>query len=556
MHTGFSMPGDGRGGGQENMFSNNLASIDLQSGQLSAGTTRRSNRSPSKFKNAWEDTSSALLKIWKFLRARTNLTFWIVVGMGIGILIGILSPDFAVKIGPLGTVFIRMIQCIVGPLIFSTLVVGIAGQGNNLARIGRLALKSVIYFEVVTTIALIFGIIAVNIVRPGDGFDSPPDSNAPPGNYTPITWVTEMEIIVPTSFFLALSDHTAVLAIVFCAIMFGIAITLVKDPSSRKFMLDFNVSLSDIMFKIVDMVMNYAPIGVGCSFAAIVGEFGLDSLKTAGKLIGTLYITLILYVLFVLLPIVWMCRFPMKEFAIAAAQPLVMAFATSSSESALPKAMDRMVEFGVPKDIAAFVIPTGYSFNLDGSTLYLAIAVIFCAQVGGVNKTVGEQIIILLSLMLSSKGVAAVPRASFVVLAATLTNTNTPLTGLAIIHTVDVFMDMARTSVNVLGNMIASAVIAKWEGQFRNAEWIASRADQVPEILAMDETDGDDVRLPLHQHDTNMFQLDQINPMNSPRYGEKASVHSIESARSNFTGQYSPNQGSSGNRQFNNSYDS
>ena len=362
---------------------------------------------------------------------------------------------------------------------------GIAGHGNDLTRIGRLALKSVVYFEVVTTLALILGLIAVNIVKPGEGYNMA-GLTYDDANTTEITWVTEMELIVPTSFFLALTDHTAVLAVVFCAIMFSVAITHLDDKS-KGFLLDFNLSLSSAMFKVVDLIMNYAPIGIACSLAATVGQYGLDALEAAGKLVGTLYITLILFVILIILPIVLLMRFPIREFAWAVSQPFLMAFATSSSESALPKAMENMVEFGVPPEIAAFVIPTGYSFNLDGSTLYLAVASIFCAQVAGITKTPGEQIAIVLTLMLTSKGVAAVPRASYIVLASTLTNANIPWQPLGLILAVDAFMDMARSSVNVLGNMTACAVIAKWEGEFRNLSWRARMQSQQPETLVMDD---------------------------------------------------------------------
>ncbi|KAF8956966.1 hypothetical protein BGZ46_002285, partial [Entomortierella lignicola] len=494
--------------------------------------------------------SSSVVKsvknVWSFLRKRTNLSFWIIIAVIIGIVVGKTAPDFSVTIGPLGTVFIRMIQCIVGPLIFSTLVIGIAGHGSDLIRIGRLALKSVIYFEVVSTLALIVGIIAVNIARPGDGFS---EQNSIPvdTNITKITWVTEMELIVPTSFFLALTDHTAVLAVVFCAIMFSVAVSL-ADEKSKNFMLDFNASLSAIMFKIVDLVMNYAPIGIGCSIASTVGQYGLSSLATAGKLVATLYLTLIIFIIVVILPIVYFSRIPLKELAMAVGQPFLMAFATSSSESALPTAMENMVEFGVPADIAAFVIPTGYSFNLDGSTLYLSIAVIFCAQVAGVNKTIGEQIVIILTLMLTSKGVAAVPRAAYIVLASSLGGSGIPLQGLALVTAVDAFLDMARTSINVLGNMIASAVIAKWEGEFRNESWMARRSGQMPETLAMDEPENENI-LPLHQ--PVQASPNQTYPN---IYGEKDSIHSVESLRTNdYDGAYNlqhHHQGPSSQRPF------
>ncbi|KAI8594521.1 Sodium:dicarboxylate symporter family-domain-containing protein [Dissophora ornata] len=497
--------------------------------------------------------------VWTFLRTWTNLSVWIVIAMVIGIIIGKSAPTFAVNIGPLGTVFIRMIQCIVGPLIFSTLVVGIAGHGDDLTRIGRLALKSIVYFEVVSTFALVLGLIAVNVARPGDGFSmaglEPTDTNV-----TAITWVTELELIVPTSFFLALTDHTAVLAVVFCAIVFSVAITQV-DEKSKRFMLDFNASLSGIMFKVVELVMLYAPIGIGCTIASTVGEYGLGSLAAAGKLVGTLYATLILFVVFVILPIVLLCRFPLKEYIWTVSQPFLMAFATSSSESALPKAMENMVQFGVPPEIAAFVIPTGYSFNLDGSTLYLALAAIFCAQVAGVEKSVGEQVAIVLTLMLTSKGVAAVPRASYIVLTSTLSNANIPLAGLALVMSVDAFMDMARSAINVMGNMTASAVIAKWEGEFRNEDWVARQSGQMPETLVMDDAEGDDDGghgLPQHRghlspsvmHSMPLSMRDQKLQQRN-MFSEKASVHSVESIHSSYSA-YDPHPGSSSQHPYSN----
>lgn len=410
-------------------------------------------------------------------------------------------------------------------------------------------MKSIIYFEVVSTLALIFGLIAVNIVHPGAGI-SLTELDQPDTNITTITWVTQMEAIVPTSFFLALSDHNAVLAVVFCAIMFSIAITL-ADERARNIMLDFNDSLSGVMFKVVQLVMNYAPVGVGCAIASTVGKYGLESLATAGKLVATLYVTLILFSLIVFGSIVWIFKFPLKGLAKALVEPLLMAFATSSSESVLPKAMKNMVAFGVPLDIAMFVIPTGYSFNLDGSTLHLAIAVIFCAQVAGIDKSVGDQVIICLSLMLTTKGVAAVPRASYIVLASTLSSFNIPLQTLVVVMSVEPFLDMARTSVNVMGNMIASAVIAKWEGQFRNGDWEARQTSSKPDTLVMDDTAMDDPNddgagvggLPQHRGHLSPNLLHAI-PGGSHQqqqqrqrpnmYSEKASIHSIQSVHSSM----------------------
>ncbi|KAG9326575.1 hypothetical protein KVV02_001502 [Mortierella alpina] len=475
-------------------------------------------KSRGKVASAFITAFAPVALLFRFLKKYTNLTIWIVISMIVGIFVGKFAPAFAVEIKPLGTLFIRMIQTIVGPLIFSTLVVGIAGHGDDMMRIGRLALKSIVYFEVVTTFALIIGLLSVNIIKPGKGF-SMNGLVAPNVTMKNITWVTEMESIVPTSFFAVMADPKAVLAIVFCAVMFSVAI-MRADPQSKKVMLDFNASLSNIMFKVVELVMNYAPIGIGCAIAATVGEFGLGALVAAGKLVGTLYGTLIIFVVIILFPIVLVCRLPLRDFGKAVSQPFIMAFATASSESALPKAMENMVAFGCPTEIVAFVIPTGYSFNLDGSTLYLALAAMFCAQVAGVEKSLGEQIIIMLTLMLSSKGVAAVPRASFIVLISTLGNAHIPLEPLALIMGVDAFMDMARTSINVLGNMTACAVISKWEGQFRNDEWHARQAGQTSDTMAMDEVESEE------------FRNNQLGGL----HAEKASIRSNSSGIQPHTG--------------------
>ncbi|KAG0060017.1 hypothetical protein BGZ89_012614 [Linnemannia elongata] len=460
---------------------------------------------------------------FRLVRKHTNLTIWIVVAMIVGIIVGKFAPDFAVQIKPMGDVFVRLIGNVVGPLIFSTLVVGIAGHGSDMARVGRLAFKSIVYFEIITTFALIIGLLAVNIAKPGSGFvgqtiETPTDLPT-----KTITWITEMESIVPEAFFMAMADHKAVLAIVFCAAMFSVAI-MKADEESKRVMIAFNSSLSLIMFKVVELIMNYAPIGIGCAIAATVGKYGLGVLVVTGKLVGTLYATLIIFVLIVLLPVLLIARIPLVQFARAVGPPFLMAFATASSESALPKAMENMVAFGCPPEIVAFVIPTGYSFNLDGSTLYLALASMFCAQVAGVTKSVGEQIVMMLTLMLSSKGVAAVPRASFIVLIATLGNANIPLYPLSLIMGVDAFMDMARTSINVLGNMTACCVVAKWEGAFRNEEWQARQNGEMVDSPAMQEVDVE--QFSQIQHHGNMGGL----------HAEKASIHSTSSAVETHSG--------------------
>ncbi|KAF9974995.1 hypothetical protein BGZ73_001488 [Actinomortierella ambigua] len=391
--------------------------------------------------------------LFRFLRKYTNLTIWIVIAMVVGIILGKFAPAFSVEIAPLGELFIRMIQTIVGPLIFSTLVIGIAGHGDDLMRVGRLAVKAIVYFEVVTTFALIVGLAAVNIAKPGKGFSMASLEKPNGTDAKPITWHGEARLIVPNSFFSAMADPKAVLAIVFCSCMFAVAI-MRADTRSKKVMLDFNASLSAIMFKVVELVMNYAPIGIGAALASTIGKYGLDALVASGRLVGTLYLTLIVFVLIVILPIMLITRIPLRDFVKAAGQPLLMAFATASSESALPKAMENMV--------------------------------------AGIDKSIGEQIVILFTLMLTSKGVAAVPRASFLVLVSTLSNANIPLETTSLILGVDAFMDMARTCVNVLGNMVACVIVAKWEGQFRNDEWVARKNGELePDNMVMDEVDAD-----------------------------------------------------------------
>ncbi|KAG0301613.1 hypothetical protein BGZ97_002712 [Linnemannia gamsii] len=412
---------------------------------------------------------------FRLVRKHTNLTIWIVVCMIIGIIVGKFAPAFAVEIKPMGDVFIRLIGCVVGPLIFSTLVVGIAGHGSDMARVGRLALKSIVYFEVVTTFALIIGLLAVNIAKPGS----------------------------------AMADHTAVLAIVFCAAMFSVAI-MKADEESQKVMIAFNSSLSLIMFKVVELIMNYAPIGIGCAIAATVGKYGLGVLVVTGKLVGTLYATLIIFVLIVLIPVLLIARIPLVQFAKAVGPPFLMAFATASSESALPKAMENMVAFGCPPEIVA-----------------------------GITKSVGEQIVMMLTLMLSSKGVAAVPRASFIVLIATLGNANIPIYPLSLIMGVDAFMDMARTSINVLGNMTACCVVSKWEGAFRNEAWQARQNGELVDGPAMQEVDVD--QFSQIQHHGNNHTMGGL-------HAEKASIRSTSSAIETYSGSNAQQRHTSGDQ--------
>lgn len=410
--------------------------------------------------------------MWAFLR-RTTLSQWIIVATLLGILVGYLdhavwtSTDVGAALKPLSTIFLRMIKSIVVPLIMACLVVGIAGHGDDLKRIGRLALKSFVYFEVVTTVALLVGLVAVNLVRPGDGVSLAASAEA--GQQfasTPTTLSGVLEHTVPASFFDA-AARNEVLQVVFFAVLFGIA--LARVPSGRREpMLRFFESLNDVMFKFTDIVMRFAPIGIFAAMAATIGASGIDLLWNLGKLVLTLYGALIVFVVVGLVPVALLFRVPIAAFWRAAREPWLIAFTTASSEAALPQAMENMERFGVPKRIVAFVMPTGYSFNLDGSTLYLSVAAIFVAQAAGADLTLGQQLLIILTLMLTSKGVAAVPRAALVILSGTLATFGLPLEGVAVILGVDAFMDMARTSVNLLGNCLASAAMARWEGE---AQW-------------------------------------------------------------------------------------
>ncbi len=389
---------------------------------------------------------------------------WIVISMVIGILIGWQAPEFSQNLKPFANIFLRMIKSLIVPLLFSTLVVGIAGHGDDMKKVGKLALRSIIYFEIVTTLALAIGLVAVNLVKPGVGVQlaaTGGDEFKALASKTP-TFSSVLEHTVPQSFFEAAANNE-VLQIVFFAILFAVALARVEGKS-KVVMLDWLQSLSDVMFKFVGIVMAYAPIGIGAAIGVTVGKSGLGVMLNLAKLVGTLYVSLIIFVVAVLIPVALLMRIPLGRFWRAVREPWLIAFTTASSEAAFPQAMQAMEKFGVPRRIVSFVLPTGYSFNLDGSTLYLAIASVFVAQAAGIDMTIGQQLLMMLTLMLTSKGVAAVPRASLVILSGALAQFGLPLEGIAVILGVDAIMDMARTSVNLLGNCLATAVMARWEG--------------------------------------------------------------------------------------------
>jgi len=406
--------------------------------------------------------------MWTWLK-RISLTQWIMISMVIGALIGWLAPHVGAELKPASTVFLRMIKSIVVPIIVGSLIVGIAGHGDDMKRVGRLALKAIIYFEIVTTVALFIGLGAVEITKPGVGVALPPPSGGAPPAGVPgeggMSFSQALEHLVPQSFFEAAAKNE-VLQVVFFSILFAVALSQVKGRP-KETMLEVCEGLTQTMFKFTGMVMKFAPIGIGAAIAVTVSHSGLGVLVNLGKLVLTLYAALIVFALVALLPVALITRVPLKPFLRLVREPALIAFATTSSEAALPKAMENMERLGVPRRIVAFVLPTGYSFNLDGSTLYLSLAAMFVAQAAGVHLTLGQQLMMMLTLMLTSKGVAAVPRASLVILTGTLTTFGLPLEGVAVILGVDELMDMARTMVNLVGNCLATVVMARWEGEFK-----------------------------------------------------------------------------------------
>jgi len=400
------------------------------------------------------------------LRGR-SLTFWIFFAMFVGWEIGLDWPGLAAHLRVLSDIFLRLIKVIVAPLILGTLVTGIAGHGD-LKKVGRIGLKSLIYFEVVTTIALFIGVGAINLTRAGEALSLPAASvDQGPQNVAPLKWDDFLLHVFPENIVKAVGENQILQVAVF-AVLFGIALTRVPEKL-RQPMLSVAESLTQAMFKFTNIVMYYAPIGVGAAMAYTVGHMGISVLLPLGKLLLTAYGALLVFLIFVLLPIVLLARLPLVRFLKYVAEPATIAFATSTSEAALPRAIECMQEFGVPREIVAFVIPAGYSFNLDGSTLYLAMASIFVAQAAGIHMGWTEQLFMVLALMLTSKGIAGVPRATLVVLMATASTFHLPYEPIFMILGVDTLIDMARTSLNVTGNCLASAVIARWEGELANS---------------------------------------------------------------------------------------
>jgi proton glutamate symport protein len=397
-----------------------------------------------------------------------TLTQQIFIGLALGVIAGAIvdktHPEYAIYFRPFSQLFLRLIKMVIAPLIFATLVAGIAGAGH-FKVVGRMGLRALIYFEVVTTLALVIGLVAVNVTRPGVGV------NLPMGQASDIsakaqTWDQILLHVVPESVMDAMARGD-VLQIVVFSLFFGIALGMIGEKGRP--VLAWCEALAETMFKFTNIVMHYAPIGVGAAIAYTVGHGGLGVLYNLAWLVATLYCALAVLILAVFLPIALIFKVPIRKFIRAVKEPAVIAFSTTSSEAALPRAMEVLERLGVPRRIVSFVLPLGYSFNLDGTTLYLSLASVFVAQAAGVQLSIGHQITMLITLMLTSKGVAGVPRASLVILAGTLASYGLPLEGVTLILGVDELMDMARTMTNVVGNCLATVVIAKWEGEFVEA---------------------------------------------------------------------------------------
>lgn len=395
---------------------------------------------------------------------KKSLTTWILVSMVIGAELGNDFPAIAVNMKVFSQIFLRLIKTIIAPLLFSTLVVGIASH-SNLKQVGRMGIKSLIYFEIVTTIALFIGLAAINISQAGVGIQLPKSAESEKIEVAAAKTTSEIILhVFPENAIKAVYEGH-VLQIVVFSVLFAIALAMLPEDK-KKPILEFTESLAEVMFKFTNLIMYFAPIGVGAAIAFTVGHMGLGVLVNLFKLLATLYVALTIFIICVLLPIALMFKIPIKKFAKAISEPVSIAFATTSSDAALPRAMEALEAFGVPRKIIAFVLPTGYTFNLDGTTLYLSLASVFVAQAAGIEMSFGQQLAMVFTLMLTSKGVAGVPRASLVILLGTAATFGLPTEPIFIILGIDELMDMARTAVNVTGNCLATVVVAKWEGEY------------------------------------------------------------------------------------------
>jgi proton glutamate symport protein len=393
-------------------------------------------------------------------RFKPSLTAWIFIALIAGVSIGAFFPRVAVQLEPVSNVFLRLIKLIVGPLLFGTLIYGISSAGE-LRTMGRIALKAIVYFEAATTLALVVGLAAVNLARPGTGMTFTAAAAFTLPAQKPLSMVEIFEHAIPSNIFEAMAANDVLQMVVFF-FLFGAACSAIG--AKAKPVVEFAGAVAEAMFRFTKYVMYVAPFGVGAAIAVTIGRNGIKVLGGLGKLVATLYVAQVLFVVLVLGSALLIARVPVRRFSRAVRQPFLVAFSTASSEAALPLALENMERFGVPKHIVGFVLPTGYSFNLDGSALYLAVASLFIAQMAGVHLPLSTQIVMMLTLMLTSKGVAGVPRAALVILAGTLQTFSLPPEGIAVVLGVDALMDMCRTSVNLLGNCVASAVVARWEG--------------------------------------------------------------------------------------------
>ena len=396
---------------------------------------------------------------------RRDLTTWIFVSILIGAEVGHDFKEFALGLKFISSIFLNLIKCIIAPLLFGTLVVGIAGH-SNLKQVGRMGVKALVYFEIITTLALFIGLMVINISRAGEGVevDIAGVAQSAAASAKPQTWQEIILHTFPENIAKSVADGQ-VLQIVVFSILFGIGLAMVKDEQKRRPMLNFAESLSETMFKFTDFVMLFAPIATGAAIAYTVGAMGINAVFPLVKLLLSLYGALAVLILAVFLPVALIVRLPIIKFFKALVEPVSIAFSTASSEAALPKAMEAMETLGVSRKTIAFVMPMGYSFNLDGTTLYLALASVFVAQVAGIHLTWEQQLVMVFTLMLTSKGVAGVKGASLIILYATAKQLGLPEKGILMIMGVDALMDMARTSVNVIGNCLATYVVARWEGE-------------------------------------------------------------------------------------------
>jgi proton glutamate symport protein len=400
-----------------------------------------------------------------FAWQRRSLLLWTFFAMLAGAVLGVDAPHFATQTHFLGEIFLRLIRMIVAPLIFGGIVTGVAGHGN-LGSVGRVALKSIIFFEVVTTLGLILGMIAINLSQAGVGVTLPASTQTAAPAAQHAGWQDVILNIFPENIALAVAQNQILQVAVF-ALLFGAALATMTE-ARRAPLLSVLQSLTETMFRLTRIIMYMAPVAAGAAMAYTVGSMGLASLQPLLKLVVTAYAALIAFVLLVLMPILLLARFPLRRFAAAVAEPAAIGFATTTSEAALPLAMERMEEFGVPRWIVSFVIPTGYSFNMTGSSIYLSMASIFAAQAAGIHLTLGEQTVMLATLVLTSKGVAGVPRAVIVILMATASSMHIPIAAVMMLLGVDTIMDMGRTAMNVVGNCMAAAVVARWEGELKD----------------------------------------------------------------------------------------